>query len=85
VAPVDERNDRLGPAAARCRPIRQSFAATLQRVVLVGCERGEQSLWAKTVGTCRQLMPRRDDLWSFLEIQVSNPPTTRLSMRCASP
>ena len=51
----------------RCHPIRRMFEATLQRVVDLGCERGEQTPWAKTVRTCRQLLQRREALWTFLE------------------
>jgi transposase len=51
----------------RCHPIRRTFEATLQRVVDLGCERGEQTPWAKTVRTCRQLLQRREALWTFLE------------------
>jgi transposase len=50
-----------------CLPIRRTFEATLQRVVDLGCERGEQTPWAKTVRTCRQLLQRREALWTFLE------------------
>jgi hypothetical protein len=50
-----------------CRPIRQAFVAALQRVVELGCERGEQTPWAKTVRTCDQLLQRSDGLWTFLE------------------
>ena len=42
-----------------CLPIRRTFEATLQRVVDLGCERGEQTPWAQTVRTCRQLLQRR--------------------------
>jgi hypothetical protein len=56
-----------------CRPIRQSFEATLQRVVDLGCERGEQTPWSKTVRTCRQLLQRKQALWTFLEIQGVEP------------
>jgi hypothetical protein len=37
----------------RCHPIRLAFEATLQRVVDLGCERGERTPWAQTVRTCR--------------------------------
>jgi transposase len=50
-----------------CLPIRRTFEATLQRVVDLGCERGEQTPWAQTVRTCRQLLQRRQALWTFLE------------------
>jgi transposase len=56
-----------------CRPIRQSFEAALQRVVDLGCERGEQTPWAKTVRTCDQLRQRSDGLWTFLEVQGVEP------------
>ena len=50
-----------------CRPIRQAFEATLQRVVELGYERGERTPWAKTVRTCQQILQLADGLWSFLE------------------
>jgi transposase len=56
-----------------CRPIRQAFVAALQRVVELGCERGEQTPWAKTVRTCDQLLQRSDGLWTFLEVQGVEP------------
>ena len=46
---------------------------TLQRVVELGCQRGEQMPWAKTVRTCDQLLQRSDGLWTFLEIQGGEP------------
>jgi transposase len=59
----------------RCHPIRRTFVvedfraavATLQRVVDLGCKRGERTPWAQTVSTCRQLLQRRQALWTFLE------------------
>ena len=51
----------------RCHPIRLAFEATLQRVVDLGCERGERTPWAQTVRTCCQLLQRKDALWTFLE------------------
>ena len=51
----------------RCHPIRRTFEASLQRVVDLGCERGERTPWAQTVRTCRQLLQRKDALWTFLE------------------
>jgi len=56
-----------------CRPIRQAFEATLQRVVDLGCQKGEQTPWAKTVRTCQQLQQVADALWTFLEIQGVEP------------
>jgi hypothetical protein len=56
-----------------CRPIRQAFVASLQRVVELGCERGERTPWAKTVRTCQQLHSVADGLWSFLEIEGVEP------------
>jgi transposase len=50
-----------------CRPIRLTFEATLQRVVDLGCERGERTPWAQTVRTCWQLAQRQQALWTFLE------------------
>ena len=67
-----------------CRPIRREFQATLQRVVHLGCERGERTPWARTVRTCQQLLQRSEALWTFLDIQVSSPPTTQPSVLCAS-
>jgi len=51
----------------RCHPIRLAFEATLQQVVDLGCERAERTPWAQTVRTCRQLVLRKQALWSFLE------------------
>jgi hypothetical protein len=51
------------------RQIHQSFEATLQRVVVLGFERGERTPWAKTVHPCRQLLQRIEALWTYLEIQ----------------
>ena len=56
-----------------CRPIRQAFVATLQRVVELGYQRGERTPWAKTVRTCQQLLPVADGLWTFLEIEGIEP------------
>ena len=50
-----------------CLPIRLAFEATLQRVVDLGCERAERTPWAQTVRTCRQLLQRKEALWTFLE------------------
>ncbi|CAK6686984.1 IS66 family transposase [Synechococcus sp. CBW1107] len=50
-----------------CGPIRRQFETTLQRVVDLGCERGERTPWAQTVRTCRQLAQRQQALWTFLE------------------
>jgi transposase len=50
-----------------CRPIRRQFESTLQQVVDLGCERGERTPWATTVRTCRQLVQRKEALWTFLE------------------
>jgi hypothetical protein len=56
-----------------CWPIRQSFEATLQRVVELGYQRGEQTPWAKTVRTCQLLLKMADGLWTFLEIEGVEP------------
>jgi transposase len=56
-----------------CWPIRQSFEATLQRVVELGYQRGEQTPWAKTVRTCHKLLKQKEALWTFLEIQDIEP------------
>jgi len=50
-----------------CLPFRHQFEATLQRVVDLGCQRGERTPWAQTVRTCRKLVQRKQALWSFLE------------------
>jgi len=50
-----------------CGPIRRQFETTLQRVVDLGCERGERTPWAQTVRTCRQLAQRQQALWTLLE------------------
>jgi transposase len=57
----------------RCRPIRQSFEATLQRVVELGYQQGEQTPWAKTVRTAQQILQVADALWTFLETRVIEP------------
>ncbi len=51
-----------------CRPIRQAFEARLQRVVELGCQRGERTPWAKTVSTAQQILRLVDGLWIFLKI-----------------
>jgi transposase len=56
-----------------CRPIRQAFVATLQRVVELGYQRGERTPWAKTVRSCQQLLQVADGLWTFLEIEGIEP------------
>ena len=50
-----------------CRPIRQAFETTLQRVVELGYQRGERTPWAKTVRTSQQILQLADGLWTFLE------------------
>ena len=50
-----------------CRPIRQAFETTLQRVVELGAQRGERTPWAKTVRTAQQILQLADGLWTFLE------------------
>ena len=57
----------------RCRPIRQAFVATLQRVVELGYQRGERTPWAKTVRTCQQILQLADGLWTFLETRGIEP------------
>jgi transposase len=49
------------------QPLRLAFEQTLQRVVELGCQKGEQSPWAKTVRTCQQLANQKQALWTFLE------------------
>jgi hypothetical protein len=44
-----------------------AFEQTLQRVVELGCQKGERSPWGKTVGTCQQLLKHKQALWTFLE------------------
>ena len=48
----------------------------LQRAVALGCERGERTPSAQTVRTCRQLLQRREALWTFLEKQRIEPTNT---------
>lgn len=57
----------------RCQPIRQAFEATLQRVVELGCQRGERTPWAKTVRTAQQILQLADALWTFLETRGIEP------------
>jgi len=56
-----------------CGPIRQEFVDTLQRVVELGCKRGERTPWGSTMRTCKQLLQRSDALWTFLEIEGVEP------------
>jgi transposase len=56
-----------------CQPIRLAFEATLQRVVELGCQRGERTPWAKTVRTCQQILQLADGLWTFLETRGIEP------------
>lgn len=56
-----------------CVPIRQSFEAALRRVVELSHQSGERTPWAKTVGTCRRLLPVADGLWTFLKIKGIEP------------
>ncbi|NDC14631.1 MAG: hypothetical protein EBZ76_05465 [Synechococcaceae bacterium WB9_2_170] len=56
-----------------CRPIRQAFEATLQRVVELGYQRGKRTPWASTVRTCQQLLQRSHALWTFLETRGIEP------------
>ena len=69
-----------------CWPIRQSFEATLQRVVELGYQRGEQTPWAKTVRSCQLLLKMADGLWTFLEIEgvelTNNSAERALRARC---
>ena len=64
----------------RCRPLRQAFEATLQRVVELGYQRGEQTPWAKTMRTCQQILQEADGLCTFLEI-VGIEPTNNAAER----
>jgi hypothetical protein len=48
-----------------CRPIRQSFEALPQRLVDLGCQRGEQTPWAKRLRSCLPLLQVADGLRSF--------------------
>jgi transposase len=50
-----------------CQPIRLAIEQKLQRVVELGCQKGEQSPWGKTVRTCQQLLKHKQALWTFLE------------------
>ena len=56
-----------------CRPIRQAFETTLQRVVELGYQRGERMPRANTVRTCQQLQKVRGGLWTFLETRGIEP------------
>ena len=56
-----------------CRPIRQTFETTLQRVVELGYQRGERTPWASTVRTCQQLQKVTGALWTFLDIEGIEP------------
>jgi transposase len=56
-----------------CRPIRQHFEGTLQRVVDLDLARKERTPWAQTVRTCHKLLQRKEALWTFLEIHGVEP------------
>ena len=56
-----------------CRPLRQRFEGTLQRVLDLGLTRKERTPWAQTVRTCQQLLLRKEALWTFLEIHGIEP------------
>jgi transposase len=56
-----------------CQPIRLAFEATLQRVVELGYQRGEQTPWAKTERTAQQILQVADALWTFLETRGIEP------------
>lgn len=56
-----------------CRPIRQHFEGTLQRVVDLGFARKERTPWAQTVRTCHKLLQHKEALWTFLEIHGIEP------------
>jgi transposase len=66
----------------RCRPIRQAFEATLQRVVELSCQRSERDRtpWASMVRTCQQLLKVADGLWTFVMIEGNRAHQQR---RCA--
>jgi transposase len=64
-----------------CVPIRQSFEATLRRVLELGHPSGERTPWAKTVGTRNKLLFVADGLWTFLKIKGSKP--TNNAAECA--
>ncbi len=49
----------------RCEPLRLGFEQTLQRVVDLGFQRGEQMLCSKMVRTCQQLLHQKQPLWNF--------------------
>jgi transposase len=66
------------------QPIRVAFEATLQRVVELGYQRGEQTPWAKTVRTAQQILQVADALWTFLTGLIQS--FSRASvLACASP
>ncbi|MFZ0409769.1 MAG: IS66 family transposase [Cyanobium sp.] len=56
-----------------CRPIRQHFEDTLQRVVDLGFARKERTPWAQTVRTCHKLLQHIEALWTFLKIHGVEP------------
>ena len=56
-----------------CRPLRQHFEGTLQRVVDLGFAPKERTPWAQTVRTYQQLLLRKEALWTFLEIHGIEP------------
>ena len=58
-----------------CRPIRQAFEITLQRVVELGFQRGERTLWANTVRICQPLQKVTGGLWTIVENKGIEPTT----------
>lgn len=56
-----------------CWPIRLAFEQILERVVALGCQKGEKTPWARTVRTCRQLQKQSQAFWTFLEQQGIEP------------
>ena len=56
-----------------CVAHRQTVVAIAERVVELGYQRGAQTPWAKTVGTCHKLLRVADGLWTFLKNRGSEP------------
>jgi transposase len=53
----------------------------LQRVLELGYQRSERTLWSKTVRTCQQILQVANGLWTFLEIEGIEP--TNNAAECA--
>jgi transposase len=63
------------------RSMFRSYMTPLRREVERLLEAGSQCGVAKTEGTCREILKRREALWTFVQVKGWSPPTIRLSAR----